>query len=196
MLVKSKQNLRTLFKSIRNGIDKKNRADYDSRMFTTLINSDLYQNSALILIYVSFGSEADTRNIIEHSLRTGKRVAVPYCNGKEMVFYEIKSLNELISGRFGIPTVNTGYNLPVDSFDNSLCIVPGVCFDLYGNRIGYGGGFYDRFLKDNKIKTFALTYGRCITNHVPCEPHDIRINYIITENYIRETLYKEASTYE
>ena len=196
MFIKSKQILRTLYKTVRNGIDASTRTDCNSRMFTMLINSEIYSKSELILIYVSFGSEADTRNIINHSLCIGKRVAVPFCSGNEMTFYEINDLNELIIGKFGIPTVNTGYNLPVDDFKNSLCVVPGVCFDLYGNRVGYGGGFYDRFLEENKIATVALSYERCIVEQIPYEPHDIRIDYVITENYIRETLCKEASTYE
>lgn len=161
-----------------------------------LINSKFYKSADLLLTYVSVGSEADTRKLIEYSIKKGKRVAVPFCKGKEMQFYEIGGLDELIEGKFGIPTVNTGYTLPVNNFENALCIVPGLCFDLYGNRIGYGGGFYDRFLEKHKVPTAALTYERCICSKIPSDSFDVRINRIITENYIKETLDKEASTYE
>lgn len=161
-----------------------------------LINSKFYKSADLLLTYVSVGSEADTRKLIEYSIKKGKQVAVPFCKGKEMQFYEINGLDELIEGEFGIPSVNMGYTLPVNNFENALCIVPGLCFDLYGNRIGYGGGFYDRFLEKHKVPTAALTYERCICSKIPSDSFDVRINRIITENYIKETLDKEASTYE
>ncbi len=185
MLINNKKSIRKLYKSIRNSIDESKKTESDRRIFTRFINSPDYQNSDLILIYVSFGSEADTKDIIEYSLNNNKRVAVPHCDEKNMSFFEIKTLEELKTGKFGIPTVETGNNLPVNSFENALCVVPGVCFDLKGNRVGYGGGFYDRFLCEHKIPTVALTYEICLCDNIPYEEYDVKIDALVTENYFR-----------
>ena len=195
MLINDKNVIRSLYKSIRNSVSESQKSESDRRIFTRLINLPLYKNSDLILIYVSFGSEADTKNIIEFSLNNNKRVAVPYCNGNNMQFFEIKNLKDLKIGKFGIPTVETVNNLPVSSFENALCVVPGLCFDLEGNRIGYGGGFYDRFLCEHNIPTVALAYEICVCDKIPYEEYDVRIDALVTENYFRN-LKKEVSTYE
>lgn len=187
---------RILFKSVRNGIEKNQKINFDYSIACRLINSELFGQSDLILTYVSHSSEADTVNIIKYALSIGKRVAVPYCTGNDMIFFEISDFNELIEGRFGIYTVNPGNNLPVYEFDNALCIVPGLGFSPDGKRLGYGGGFYDRFLSDNKISTVALTYERCISDQIPVDKNDIPMNYILTEHSLYKALNKEVNTYE
>lgn len=132
-------------------------------------------------MYVSFGSEVDTKGLIEYSLNIGKRVAVPYCNGKNMLFYEIKSLSELSAGKFGIPTVDISGKSPLVSFDKALCIVPGICFDCYGNRIGYGGGYYDRFLSENSVISLGVCYKKCLCSEIESEEFDIKTDYVLTE---------------
>ena len=183
-----KKKLRILFKSIRSSIDREYKSNADIKICTQFINSVIFSEAELILIYVSVGSETDTMNIIKYSLSHGKRVAVPLCIGYEMIFYEIKNINELIIGRFGIPTVDGGNNLIVKSFDNAVCVMPGLSFDRSGGRLGYGGGFYDRFLSKNKVKTVAFSYERCICDRIPQDTYDIKVDYLITENYILKTL--------
>ncbi len=120
-----KNKFRTLYKSVRKILTSAQKTDYDLRIFTHLINSKIYTESELILIYVSFGSEINTLNIINHALSNNKTVAVPFCEENEMFFYEIKSLDDLSIGKFGIPTVNTGHNSSVNTFENAVC-VPGI----------------------------------------------------------------------
>ena len=161
-----KKSARKLYSKIRNSVSVTEKTEWDRCILTRFINSSLYLNCDLLLIYVSFGSEVGTKEIIEHALNCKKRVAVPFCNEKEMVFYEISSLSDLKIGKFGIPTVENGNNLFVTDFTNALCVVPGMCFDFKGNRIGYGGGYYDRFLSKNRVITVGLTYERCICNQI------------------------------
>lgn len=182
MFINEKKKLRTLFKSIRNGIDFDSKAQFDASIFTRLINSDFYKDSSLILTYISFGSEADTTEIIKYSLLNGKRIAVPHCIGDKMDFYEIFDFDELIIGRFGIPTINPGNNRLITEFDSTICIVPGLSFDLNGGRLGYGGGFYDRFLSDKNIHTVAISYERCLYKTIPSDKFDISVSDIVTEN--------------
>ncbi len=188
-----KKELRKLCKSIRKRIGLGERLLFDSMIFTHLINSDLYKSSKTLLIYVSVNNEADTLNIIKYALADGKRVAVPRCNGNIMNFIELKSFEELSEGDFGIPTVDSDDNKIIDDFSDALCIVPGLGFDRYGNRLGYGGGYYDRFLSCNHVTSVGLCYERCRFDMLPAEEHDIKIDYILTENGLRNSK-KEVST--
>ena len=103
-----------------------------------------------------------------------------------MFFYEIGSLSDLQSGRFGIPTVDLSKSKRIDNFKNSICVVPALCFDKYGFRIGYGGGYYDRFLSSNNIKYVALCREKQLTESLPAEEFDIRIRKTVVENKIVE----------
>lgn len=191
-----KSQQRKFYRNVRDSILFSDKSNYDKQIFKTIVSSDLYLNSRILLVYVSFGSEVDTRNLIEHSLKIGKKVAVPYCNGSNMLFYEIKSKDELIAGRFGIPTVDISDKLPLSSFDNALCIVPGVCFDCNGNRIGYGGGYYDRFLADNSVTSLGICYEKCLCSKIEGESFDVKIDCVLTENGFRNFKSQEVSTYE
>ncbi|MBR4858444.1 MAG: 5-formyltetrahydrofolate cyclo-ligase [Clostridia bacterium] len=182
MLITDKIKLRTLFKSVRNGMDAECKKNLDSSILTRLVNSDVYKNATLILTYISFGSEVDTTELIKYSLSVGKRIAVPYCSGNQMDFYEISDISDTVNGRFGIPTVKPGNNHLITDFNNAICIVPGLSFDAEGGRLGYGGGFYDRFLVDKKIRTVALSYERCMYRSIPTDKYDISVSDIITEN--------------
>lgn len=182
----TKNLLRQFYRSVRKSISEKEKIDYDRRIFTRFVNSRLYNDAESLLIYVSFGSEADTFNIINHALKRGKVVAVPYCKGEEMQFYAIDSCDDLVKGKFGIPTVIPDNKNLISDFSKSLCIVPALSFDNSGSRLGYGGGFYDRFLSDKNITTVGLCFERCVDYCLPAEEHDIKINYILTENRFKK----------
>lgn len=181
-----KTQLRMLYKSVRNSICENEKLEFDKRIFTQLINSQIYKDANLLLIYVSFGGEIDTVNIINHALNSGKNVAVPYCKDNEMLFYIINSSDELIKGRFGIPTVIPDNSRLVTDYGNAVCVIPALSFDGYGNRLGYGGGFYDRFLSDKDITAVGLCFERCIHSALPSEEHDIKVGYILTENRLKK----------
>ena len=188
-----KKELRRLYKSVRKSIMPKDKSDFDKRIFTSLINSPIYQKSKSLMIYVSFNDEADTINIIRYALSDGRIVAVPYCNGTDMEFLVINSLDDLSEGEFGIPTANPEKNHVFNDFKDALCIVPGLSFDIFGNRLGYGGGFYDRFLINKDVVTLGITYERCLSERLQNEEHDVRIDYILTEKCLRNSK-EEVST--
>lgn len=194
MLISEKKKLRKLYSSVRNGLSDSERYDFNSRIFAKLINSCEYINASKILIYVSVGSEVNTREIIDYSLEIGKTVAVPLCVEKRMDFCVIDSSSELISGVFGIPTIKEENKCILNDFENALCIVPALSFDVFGNRLGYGGGYYDRFLSDKNIYSIGMCFERCMSNVLPFEEYDIKIDCILTENSLRNSK-KEVSTY-
>lgn len=182
-----KKELRKLYKTIRKRISSDEKSCFDSRIFSFLINSDLYKNAENLLIYVSVNDEVDTLDIISRALSDGKKVAVPYCCGKKMKFSVIESFDDLCDGEFGIPTADPENCEVISDFNNTLCIVPGLSFDIHGNRLGYGGGFYDRFLSENPVDTVGLCYGRCLSRSIPSDKYDIVIKYILTENGLKKS---------
>lgn len=143
-----------------------------------LVNEDLYLSSNTILAYASYGSEIPTYEFIEYALKDNKALYLPKVVGKEMLFYRVESLTQLALGYKGIPEPVDG--LEMYDYCNSLSdmiLMPGVAFDLKGNRIGYGGGFYDRFLRKKQIlldRSIAFAFDFQCIDSVPCEEFDIR----------------------
>ena len=188
--------LRKFYKSVRHSLTNSEQQVINNSIFTRLINSDIFINSSAILCYVSVADEIDTMSIIGHSLRCGKTVGIPFCKNGKMHFYRLDSLDDLIDGEFGIPTVDPTQSSEITDFSPFICLVPGICFDIYGNRIGYGGGYYDRFLSENKIVSVGLCCERCLCPKIQSETFDIKTNYILTENRLITSRNREASTYE
>ena len=171
----NKQILRNKYKDIRKNIkDKEKQNDI---IFNKIINLEEYKQSNLILIYISLKNEVDTIELIKYGLKEGKQLAVPKCEGNDMVFYYINSLEDLQEGNFGILEPKT--NKIVKNFNNSICIIPGLAFDKQNNRIGYGRGFYDRFLKDYKGIKIGLTYKECICDKIDVDENDVKMDKVI-----------------
>lgn len=183
--MKSKSELRRVYKEIRHFETPTEKSDADLLISNAFFESELYRKAETILTYVSFGTEVDTRGIIKQALADNKTVGVPFCTGERMFFYPIESLGEIIPDKFGIPSVDTAGKIALETTNNSLCIVPGLAFAVNGSRLGYGGGYYDRFLSDNNIVKIGLSYEKCISSSLPEELHDIRVDFILTEYKLR-----------
>ncbi|MBR3971772.1 MAG: 5-formyltetrahydrofolate cyclo-ligase [Ruminococcus sp.] len=150
-----------------------------------------YMKADTLLTYVAKSSEVETRDIINAALTLKKRVAVPKCEGEGVMhFYLINSTDDLSTGYMGIMEPDTDKCQKLECFDGAVCIVPGYTFDPRGNRIGYGGGYYDRFLSDKKIKTVGLCYQSFIKWDIPRENHDIPVDILVTDRFIRHTSEK------
>ena len=171
----NKKILRNKYKQIRKSI--LNIEEQDDIIFNKVINLEEYIQTNLILIYVSLKEEVDTIKLIKYSLEKGKKVAVPKCEGNNIVFYYINTLEDLEKGNFGILEPRTSQK--VTDFNHSICIVPGVVFDKQNNRIGYGRGFYDRFLKNYTGIKIGLTYKECICDKIVVDDYDMKIDKII-----------------
>ena len=145
-----------------------------------------YFNAACVALYAPAHNETDTGILLESSFAAGKRVLYPAVCGHDMVFRQIKGLTCLSKGCFGIlEPCPTGVDHLADEAD--LIVVPGVVFDLCGHRIGYGKGFYDRFLQHPGRKAHLI--GLChdfqlIEGPIPADRHDVRMEIIVTERRI------------
>ena len=170
----NKKELREIYKIIRRNIKDKRKKDQE--IFETLLKDENLQNSSIVLIYVSTKDEVDTLNMIKELLST-KIVAVPKVEDNIINFYCITSLGDLKLGKFNILEPITSEK--VNDFSKSICIVPGICFDKSNNRLGYGGGYYDKFLTTYPGYSIGLCYVECLLEHLETEVHDIKVKKII-----------------
>lgn len=183
-MMESKKEIRKMIKERRALLTKEERENLDNAIFQKVISSKEYKEAKTIFIFVSYDTELDTHRIIKEALKDGKRVTVPKVISKEegMDAVEIKNFDDLESGAYGIlePKDN---KLKIDEKSIDICYLPGVAFDRRGGRVGYGGGFYDRFLRKLKenCPRIALAYGFQVLEEVPMDDNDETIDGIITD---------------
>lgn len=139
-----------------------------------IMESYVYKNSESIFCYASVNNEVSLDTLIEDAFKNGKKVAFPKVEGNNIRFYHVKTLEDLAPGYFEIPEPDS--SMPAKEGD--VVIVPGVAFSKNGERLGYGGGFYDRFLSENDIYSIGVGYDFQIIPSLPVEEHDIKINEI------------------
>ena len=183
MIKENKRLLRKKYKVIRDLVADKKKLSDDISLLA--LGSEFYKNAETVLVYSSSASEADTTMIINKALADNKRVALPKCSDKNgnMKFYYIESLWDLAEGMYEISEPVT--DKEASSFgENSLCFVPGLSFDREGFRLGYGKGYYDRFLMNFPGKTAGLCYEECLADFLPRDEFDIKVDFIITNTKI------------
>jgi len=140
--------------------------------------SEAYRNAKTIYGYLPYNQEVRTVPMLEQALRDGKRVAVPKVFGDTMEFIYLDDLNAVEKGYSGIPEpIADG---PIAHDETALVLMPGLAFDPQGHRIGYGGGFYDKYLSmEPGHPTLALCYEFQMLPHLETEEHDIPVDYVI-----------------
>ncbi|GKV68082.1 hypothetical protein NCCP2716_05800 [Sporosarcina sp. NCCP-2716] len=176
-------------KSILARLDRLTEDEYDgrsARILSRLTEDGTFTNAHSVALTVSRGREVDTRRIIEACWQAGKRVSVPKCipDTRAMDFYEIASFSQLEMVYLDLLEPITEQTVRTASEELDLIIVPGVAFSPAGFRIGYGGGYYDRFLHDFGGRTVSLAFETQLVEDIPASPHDIPVNKIITEERV------------
>ncbi len=153
-----------------------------------LILTEQYLRADTVCLYISTKNEVDTLPLIRHALSHGKRVAAPRVSGSSMEFYYFYDVSDLVTGAYNILEPVGDHALDVD---DALIVMPGVAFDEQCNRIGYGGGYYDRYLSTHKTCTkIALAYELQITEQLQAEQFDVKPDMVITET--RVITHKES----
>ena len=180
----NKKELRREILKIRNNLDKNTKKKYDEIIFTKLRKRKEYINSNNVFIYLGYGSEIDTISFVKEMFLDGKNVCIPKTNteDKTMEAVIIRDLDNLEEDKYGILEPVSNYEV-INKDEIDLVIMPGLAFDNHGGRLGYGGGYYDKFLMDCSADKFkiALAYNFQVIESVPKEEHDILIDCIITE---------------
>lgn len=142
------------------------------------LDTEEYRRAKSVYGYLSYNQEVRTLPILRQALRDGKRVAVPKCYGEEMRFIWLDDLSAVAKNAMGIPEPMA--DGPVAQDETALVLMPGVAFDRAGNRIGYGGGYYDKFLaREGNHPTLALCYAFQMVEHLEAEEFDIPVDRVL-----------------
>lgn len=159
--------------------DREWKSHYDKRLAERLFRLPIYQTATTIAVYLSFDFEYDTTLVIERALADGKRIVIPktYPNGK-MIFVDYDP-TALVSSSFGVLEPVSSQEVVKEMID--LVVVPGVVFSNQGYRIGYGAGYYDRYLKDYLGETISLIYPSQLSHFQP-QNHDIPVKGLLYED--------------
>ncbi|MCI8351304.1 MAG: 5-formyltetrahydrofolate cyclo-ligase [Oscillospiraceae bacterium] len=182
-----KKDLRDKFKGLRRAMSPEQKAEADHRIRNRVFSTYQYKGAAMLLTYVSTAIEVDTKKIIRQAWEDGKIVCVPRCREGErlMDFYEITSFDQLEKGAFGVLEPIPEQCRKVTQFDDSLCIVPGLGFDHFGFRLGYGKGYYDRFLSRYDGFKVGICYNECISHRLPRGRYDVPIDLLATPRFLK-----------
>lgn len=173
--------------SIRSNLGKKEHEIKSKAIIKKLLDSKFYKDAKNIMIYISFKGEVDTHKFIKKAMDNGKNILIPVTlpENKQIKPSLINSFDELEIGFYNILTPKKEFIKYIDPNDIDLIIVPGLGFDRKGYRVGFGGGYYDRFLSDLKhITKISIAFDFQILDNVPKESFDIPVDYIFTEKRI------------
>jgi 5-formyltetrahydrofolate cyclo-ligase len=180
----TKKEIRAMAEGIRKSIGHKEQKMFDEMIINNLFSWSYYKDSVYIFCFVSFRSEIKTSKILKTALAEGKTVTVPKVDLRSglMKAYIIENLNkDLRPGEYGILEPSDDCT-EAEYSKIDLIIAPGLSFTKSGARLGYGGGYYDKFMaKHSDIPVCALTYDRLILDFLPVKDHDIPVDALITE---------------
>jgi 5-formyltetrahydrofolate cyclo-ligase len=159
---------------------------WSDKIANTLFETSWWKESAVIALTISRGKEVSTTSIIQKAWESGKTIVVPKCNPTDysMRFYKITSFSQLETVYFDLKEPIVSKTVYYGAKDIDLMIVPGVVFAKNGYRIGYGGGYYDRYLVHFQGKKIALAFSVQLQREVPFEQHDIPVEAIVTNEGI------------
>ena len=158
-----------------------------ARVIRHLFSLPEYSKAGMVLSYMSVNQEVRTAPAVEKALKDGKTAFIPKTSGKRTMDFFAYNPDNLTAGISGIPEPAdiSAPALPAAEGTGIIILVPGLAFDRLMNRIGYGGGYYDTFLKKHPdITKIALCYGFQLFDKIPAEPHDVRMDIIITPDEV------------
>ncbi len=175
----TKNELRDMVRKKKRAMTKEEIAEKSEKLVSALLDTDLYRNAKTIYGYLPYNQEIRTAPLLEQALKDGKRIAVPKCYDRGvMLFIYLDDLTQVAKGYSNI--LEPIYDEPVADDETALVLMPGMVFDYEGHRIGYGGGFYDRFLeKEPNHPTVALAYDFQMVDHLETEEFDIPVDRVI-----------------
>lgn len=172
-----KKEIRKKYIEIRKQI--KNKEDKSKNIINKIINHQKYKEAKVVACYCSLKDEACLDKLIIHAWENGKVVVVPKVKGNTMEFYEIKSMDDLEIQCFGIREPR--HDFVFDKHKIDLLLVPGVAFDRKGNRMGFGKGYYDRYLVELNTYKIGICFREQMDDNIPTDVFDIKMDEIIVD---------------
>lgn len=154
----------------------------DLKICKSILQSEEYRNAEKLFLYVSVGKEVGTRKLISQAISDGKKVYIPICYGGGIMHAaRLRNEDELLDGRYGIPTVSEESEKALPE-ELDFILVPGVCFDRRGNRLGRGGGYYDRYLaNDIRASLVGVCRKEQLLDYMNVDEHDRKVHVIISD---------------
>lgn len=189
--METKKHIRNQILTIRNSLLTEEITQKSRAIMQCILQSEEYKKADSVFCYVNYLSEVETKDVINKALADKKKVACPKVHGEEMVFYYITSLADVKEGYRGIfepdvPNRNLQIAIPIHN-EKCLIVMPGAVFDRSRNRIGYGKGYYDKYLQNYEkanIHTIALAFSCQIIEYIPADAYDKKPEKIITEQEV------------
>ena len=184
-----KQEIRRQVKEKKKLLTREEVEEYSERIASLFCNLEEYKNASVILPYLAYNTEINTNKIIERAWSDGKTVAVPKVTGEgRMDFFEIKSFDQIEIGFCNIPEPKIQF-CKAARFDEALMIMPGLAFGKDHTRIGYGGGYYDRYIEkaeENSVRItkISLAYDFQVFDTLEVERHDKKVDLVVTAKEI------------
>lgn len=184
-----KKELRKFLLKKRKEIPKEKKIIYDKEISRLIINSDCFKNADQVLIFASSDDEFNTKYIVEKCRLLCKRLFYPLCLDKNgnMEFLKVDSEDDLKIGMYNIPEPEKTCEKYIPK-ENDIIIVPCLSFDKNGYRIGYGKGYYDRFLKDFNGISICPCYEELITDTLPYDKTDVKVKITVTQAKMKEVI--------
>ncbi len=175
-----KKELRKKYTKVRAEVEDKEGKDKLIRK--NLRELEIYKKAKSVFVFISYKSEVDTRGIIEDILADGKKLLVPLVKGSEMIAVEVKGIDDLEPNKMGILEPKSGDEVT----DVDLTITPGLAFDKAGFRLGYGGGYYDKFFAKVDTIRMGIGYSDQYVESLVHEDYDKALEYLLTEEGLIE----------
>ena len=175
---------------IRNGLAAEEKAMMDERICRNLLSLAVFRFAKKLLLYHPIRSEVDVLPLMQAALAAGKEVYFPLCDPEKagvMTFHRVTSRQELTSGSFSVPEPSAAAPLYENDSSLAVCVIPALAFDKEGYRLGYGKGYYDRFLADFTGTRIGVGYSTLVLPQIPHNRFDLKTDLIVTEKGVRIT---------
>lgn len=186
-----KNAIREKYRALRAEMDEDEKRRRDSAIAQVATSMASFRLAEYVLMYAPTGEEIDITEIARRALELGKKVLFPVCSKEEhtMVYRQISSLDELSPGAYGLnePAADAPDYDPARDAGSAICFVPGLVYDRAGYRVGYGKGFYDRYLSSFTGCKIGVVYDDCILRQVPRGRFDVKVDILLCEKGVRMT---------
>lgn len=181
-----KNQLRKQYKQIRAQLSQKEVLEHSAKIAEQLFQTAFWQNSHTVMLYLSFQNEVHTDAIYQRGWEEGKTMLLPICAPENgiMTMSVLSTLDQLVCNRYGIRELPDNLQTIVAPEQIDLCLIPGIAFDHHGNRLGFGSGYYDRYLAkvNPDVPRIALAHAcQIYSGQLPTDAYDLPIQYMLTE---------------
>ena len=179
----NKDELRAQMRGMRRKLSDEEQRKAAKAVAERLVTLEAYQNARVVMAYAAVRGELPLDGILEDALAGGKTLALPRCEGEGVMrAYRVERAAQLRKGAYGILEPDAACP-PVGPEEIELILVPGTAFDAHGNRLGQGGGYYDRYLSQTQAVRVGICHDFALLHAVPTQAHDARMAIVITPNH-------------